>query len=118
MRRFERRHVGAIPVGGTILNRPAARVNEQRSPKAKVAGENPAGPTNLLRDRLISRTTDFESVYHGASPFPAAKRRQSKKAMLLLGKQRRSVHVRLVAPLLPAWCNADTRSLNLRRVQL
>ena len=77
MRRFERRHVGAIPVGGTILNRPAARVNEQRSPKAKVAGENPTRPTNLLRDRLISRTTDFESVYHGASPCPAAKRRQS-----------------------------------------
>jgi hypothetical protein len=34
-------------------NRPVARFSEQRTPMAKVAGENPARPTSLLRDRLI-----------------------------------------------------------------
>ena len=51
MRRFERRHVGAIPAGGTILIGLQLDLFEHPGPNGKVAGENPARPTNLLRGR-------------------------------------------------------------------
>jgi hypothetical protein len=67
MRRFERRHVGAIPAGGTF----GLKLNEISSVplKRRVQSAIFAKPTILLPDRLTSRTPDFESVYGGANLF-------------------------------------------------
>jgi hypothetical protein len=44
MRRFERRHVGAIPAGGTFIGS-QLDVSERHGPNVEVAGETPVGPT-------------------------------------------------------------------------
>ena len=70
MRRFERRHVGAIPAGGTF--RLVAQIDQSSALLTRRLRVRFPPSRPLLPDRLTSRTTDFESVYGGANPPPAA----------------------------------------------
>jgi hypothetical protein len=74
MRRFERRHVGAIPAGGTFIGS-QLDVPERHGPNVEVAGETPVGPTILLLPgvilaRLALTQQDHRGIRWGAAMPP------------------------------------------------
>jgi hypothetical protein len=76
MRRFERRHVGAIPAGGTFIGS-QLDVSERHGPNVEVAGETPVGPTiRLLPGVTLARLalTQQDTVgFGGEQPLSAVK---------------------------------------------
>jgi hypothetical protein len=79
MRRFERRHVGAIPAGGTF-HRLAARRIERHGPNVEVAGETPVEPTILIAPWRNTSAVGFDPTGpRGIRPCSPTQRQPSQK---------------------------------------
>ena len=100
MRRFERRHVGAIPAGGTYIGS-QLDVPERHGPNVEVAGETPVGPIILIAPWRKTSAVGFDPTEHRGIRWGAANAAKAFAVMRWFGKPDNSARIRVVAPFAP-----------------